>query len=102
MQLPRMTRRRWMVVVAVAALLLGAVAILRRRAHFQVLADYHAEMARHARFDHGSIIRPNGAYVHIPLAAPSLVDYHEDMARKYERAARYPWVPVEPDPPEPK
>jgi hypothetical protein len=23
------------------------------------------------------------------------------LARKYERAARYPWLPVEPDPPEP-
>ncbi len=31
--------------------------------------------------------------------------YHEredELARKYERAARYPWLPVEPDPPEPQ
>ena len=28
-------------------------------------------------------------------------DYHGAMRRKYERAARYPWLPVEPDPPEP-
>jgi hypothetical protein len=28
--------------------------------------------------------------------------YHAAMARKYRRAARYPWLPVEPDPPAPK
>jgi hypothetical protein len=27
--------------------------------------------------------------------------WHEAMADKYERAARYPWLCVEPDPPEP-
>lgn len=28
-------------------------------------------------------------------------EYTAEMARKYERAARYPWLPVEPDTPEP-
>ena len=28
-------------------------------------------------------------------------DYHASLARKYERAARYPWLSVAPDPPEP-
>lgn len=28
------------------------------------------------------------------------VDYHAAMRAKYERAARYPWLPVAPDPPE--
>ena len=28
-------------------------------------------------------------------------DYYWAVVRKYERAARYPWLPVEPDPPEP-
>jgi hypothetical protein len=90
-----------MVLVAVIALLLGAAAIQRRRAHLQRLADHHAEMARQLRSSHGSIIRPGGVYVHVPLTHPRLADYHEDLARKYERAARYPWLPVEPDPPEP-
>ena len=30
------------------------------------------------------------------------IDYHTSLARNYERAALYPWLPVEPDPPEPK
>ena len=27
--------------------------------------------------------------------------YHTAMVRKYRHAARYPWLPVEPDPPNP-
>jgi hypothetical protein len=30
-----------------------------------------------------------------------LVAYYRELGVKYERAARYPWLPVEPDPPEP-
>jgi hypothetical protein len=28
--------------------------------------------------------------------------YYRRLRQKYERAARYPWIPVESDPPEPK
>jgi hypothetical protein len=31
-----------------------------------------------------------------------LVDYHEQLATKYDRARWRPWLPVEPDPPMPK
>jgi hypothetical protein len=31
-----------------------------------------------------------------------LVDHHVAMTSKYRRATRYPWLPVEPDPPEPE
>jgi hypothetical protein len=30
------------------------------------------------------------------------VEYHAAMVRKYRGVARYPWLPVEPDPPEPR
>lgn len=30
------------------------------------------------------------------------VEYHAAMKRKYERAARHPWLPVPPDPPLPE
>jgi hypothetical protein len=30
-----------------------------------------------------------------------LFQWHLSIARTYERAARHPWLPVEPDPPEP-
>jgi hypothetical protein len=29
------------------------------------------------------------------------MEYHAAMARKYRHVARFPWLPVEPDPPEP-
>jgi hypothetical protein len=32
----------------------------------------------------------------------TLANYHGRLRRKYERAARYPWLPIAPDPPEPK
>jgi hypothetical protein len=41
---------------------------------------------------------------HKPMKAKyeRLIDYHQRMAAKYERANRYPWLSVEPDPPEPQ
>ena len=104
MSLPRVqfTIGWLMVAVAIIALLLGFVAIPRRRVRLQELADHHAERARITRNSHGSIIRPNGVYVHVPLGPPTLADYHEAMAAKYELAARSPWLPVDPDPPVPK
>ncbi|WP_210420100.1 hypothetical protein [Aquisphaera giovannonii] len=29
------------------------------------------------------------------------VEYHAAMAYKYRHVARFPWLPIEPDPPEP-
>jgi hypothetical protein len=36
------------------------------------------------------------------LLASRRVEYHAAMARKHQRIARYPWLLVEPDPPEPE
>ena len=33
---------------------------------------------------------------------PAVADHLGRLADKYERAARYPWLPVDPDPPPPK
>ena len=30
------------------------------------------------------------------------IAYHAAIARKYRHVARYPWLPIEPDPPEPE
>jgi hypothetical protein len=37
-----------------------------------------------------------------PDRAGRLVAYWKPILAKYERAARYPWLPVEPDPPRPE
>jgi hypothetical protein len=103
MRLAKMTTRRWIVAVAVVALVLGIVAFVRRRAQFRALADYHAETARRIRSAHVWVTRPGGAFVHTTALAPRpVIDYHATLAVKYEHAARYPWLPVEPDPPPPE
>jgi hypothetical protein len=37
-----------------------------------------------------------------PERSRKLWPYFHSLRQKYERAARYPWLPVEPDPPEPE
>ena len=116
MRLPLMTTRRWMTAVAVVALLIGAgVQIDQRSKRFAGLAAFHTSAA----MEHFSTLMVFGGdppplevieqyppaaqgpvrYLH---RAKSLMLYHRALKGKYERAAAYPWLPVEPDPPEPR
>jgi hypothetical protein len=36
------------------------------------------------------------------VMSPQRAEYHSSLRRKYERAACYPWLPIEPDPPLPR
>ena len=123
----RFTVRRLMLALAVVAALLGALFTMRRQAHierllaeheaklaaldiltiqrqahFKRLANLHAERVRGLRSSHGTIKSPNGIYLHVPLVPEAVLEYHMNLAKKYEKAALDPWLPVEPDPPEPK
>jgi hypothetical protein len=82
---PRFTVRRMMVAVAILGLSLGFLA--ERRARFLRVAAQHKSQTDWP-----------WAF-HLP---PGVVSYDIEMQLKYERAARYPWLPVEPDPPRPK
>ena len=96
----RFTVRRMMALIAVVAILFaGVVASLRRRAEFLTLAD------RYAFREFVLANLPNG------LASDSRTDgsattarasYYAGLKAKYDRAARYPWLPVCTDPPEPE
>jgi hypothetical protein len=119
MRLPRMTMRRWMIVVAVVGIVLGltieraaldhlGVALgavvgivlgvtIERRNRFRKIAAHHQ-----AQF------RKLVSQGHIVLFAGSsddpimrCLERHESMRLKYEHAARYPWLAVHPDPPPP-
>jgi hypothetical protein len=103
-----MTWRR-MIAVALVALVPGAVlestvALFRRHLALRQRAAYHekieklvtatvGELALAARWPKAAAqVRANAA----------IRDRHARLKEKYWRAARYPWLPVQPDPPEPE
>jgi hypothetical protein len=114
MRLPRMTMRRWMIAVAAIGLMIGGGVVLKqRRDYFLSLAQSHQKEvasstargnALKSRFGGTAgmtveeITRLHDDYERMMDRA----DHHASLARKYEEAARYPWLPVEPDPPEPE
>ena len=107
----RFTIRRMMVAVAIVALLLGGDVLRRKRSGYLARAD--AEAARELE-SRAKVKVYEGAIE--TSAAPSVAEgyrhrvemyrdeanHHGRLRRKYARAARYPWLPVEPDPPEPE
>ena len=115
MRLPRMTTRWWMVLVAGAVIGLtigGGVWIKQRRDYFLALAQSHQKevgsstargKALKSRFGStsGMTIEESMPQHHDYDRMMDRADHHASLARKYEHAARYPWLPVEPDPPEP-
>lgn len=129
MRILRMTTQRWMVAVSILALTMGgatgAVRLYRRHQNLYFRFKLHdvvaATLARgNPSMDMVDSFRvftgiENGRPVdRAPTEAEKeeerqrmarllrVIDYHSQLARKYERAARYPWLPVEPDPPEPE
>jgi len=87
MPIPRMTARRWMIAVAAVAALLGMVAEIGRERELSEEYDFHARM--HELME--------SIYTEKSAAA-----YHAAMRQKYDRAARYPFLPVPPDPAAPE
>jgi hypothetical protein len=111
---PRMTMRRWIVavVVVIGPMIGGGVLLIRqRRDYFLTLAQLHhnevaPSMARGTALKSrlGSISGMSPEIGQIYRDYDRMMDranHHAAMAHKYEHAARYPWLPVEPDPPEP-
>jgi hypothetical protein len=115
MRLPRVrfTVRRLMIVVAVAAGLMAAwVGLARLRL---LSSDYRARAEQHAGIEETlrRIVASDGADAPVDISpgpglrsrrftARAVAEHEAALRRKYERAARYPWLPVEPDPLEPE
>jgi hypothetical protein len=95
MRPPRFRVRTLMVAVAVAALVLGGLELRGRKARFRAQAAYHSR-----RWSGLSLVKPT------PPARTRSRErhavYHDEMRRKYDWAARSPWLPVAPDPPGPE
>jgi hypothetical protein len=113
MRLPRMMTRWWMAAVAVIGLTIGGgVWLKQRRDYFRLLAQSHqkevaASKARgealKSRFG-GTSGMSDEEIMHLYRNYDLMMDraaHHAAMTRKYQHAARFPWLLVEPDPPEP-
>ena len=96
MRLPRFrfTIRRMMVLVAVVAIIVALTLRMAARHHMMII--------------HIQSWGENRGFSHNPNLAPAeqaralrRVKHHWELIGKYQRAARYPWLPIEPDPPEP-
>ncbi len=99
----RLTVRGLMVVVAIIGLVIGiGVEGQRRRERYVRLARQHA-IIREDLHKFLMIIPPADSvqFFGDRQAIADRVGYHGRMKMKYENAARHPWFPVEPDPPEP-
>jgi hypothetical protein len=97
MKLPRMTMRRWMVAVVLAALILCAARLLLISAAYRERANqYRVELLGSTPILMGPKERHSATQ---SRSAHSVCA--ESMAEKYLHASRFPWLPLEPDPPEP-
>ena len=110
MRLPRMTTRRWMVAVMVVALSIATERMRRESFRYRELVERHARLERAFRKNAAllPLMKPSdweslcGQMALSLSRSPERAAYHASLRRKYEHAARYPWLPVEPDPPEPE
>jgi hypothetical protein len=93
MRLPcvRFTVRRLMVAVAVVAVAAGGLHLWELRVLYLRTALLHEVLSSLFQEGHACAGRDPGRSAH-----------HQVLRIKYERAARRPWLPVEPDPPEPR
>ena len=110
---PRFTLRGLMLVVAILAMLLGVwLWGERRRARFSALAWWHDRQVvcvfvGHPGSDGESVWEATSIPQKLgdPQVSPRqqrISTWHHQIARKYYRAARNPWLPVEPDPAPPE
>jgi hypothetical protein len=115
MQLLRMTTRWWMVAVVITGLLLGTLRIKRRRDYFLSRAQDYASLEVASQRIEDAINNELNLCTtdtqfksYIPRLLKDIahadqeIGYYTAMARKYRHASRYPWLPVEPDPPAPE
>src|SRR3954466_12764246 len=108
MRLPRVrfTVRRMMVAVAIFGASLWYCEMGRRSKNFLAMADFHRLKAEIFR---GRVESAAELTSIDPIRMGDIMGrdrrlehHHSELGQKYEHAAHYPWLPVEPDPPEPR
>jgi hypothetical protein len=100
MKFPRLTIRRLMVTVAIVGIVLGPLVYLgRRSSRFKQMSWAHERAMSDGATEAAKLKRRGDPQSKLAYAR---ADFHQAMWLKYFHAARSPWLPVEPDPPEPK
>src|SRR5262245_19280114 len=111
MRLPRFTTRRLMVLVAAAALLMSRVVIWQHQRYYTMLAAEHAgreQLGRALRRTFAGETRCLAVTVRDQEGVttygvdPGDIERYGRLRAKYERAARYPWLPAPTGPPPPE
>jgi hypothetical protein len=110
----RMSMRRLMVAVALLGVVFGGVRLVQRR-HFCLARALRHEDRRTLLISTPQQVEhweerltsqwygrtPPPPWPAGPPFVPAMADYHARMRDKWQRAARLPWLSVEPDPLEP-
>jgi Tfp pilus assembly protein PilE len=123
MKFPRFTVRRLMVAVAVVGVFLTAARLVYFWRHYQALATMHATKAadylqQAEKFERKqqwtarastTSGQQSGTWERMATVSGAmsqklrlLASHESRLKQKYERGSRRPWLPVEPDAPEPK
>jgi hypothetical protein len=90
-----------MISVAVLAILAGVVIVLqRRRVRFHAMAAHYRAKELNPQFPYMSITF--NEWESLSKRWPRLRPHYAAMRKKYDFAERYPWLPVDSDPPEPQ
>jgi hypothetical protein len=101
-----------MIAVVIVAVVGASARMATLRARYLMIARWRAQDAVEARhqavfWDDHAAQEPRSAegstYARdVAASYRARAAWNDRMKRKYERAARYPWLPVEPDPPMPR
>jgi hypothetical protein len=101
MRLPRMTTRRCIDTALVVVMVYLAILLVRqRRERFARLAWLYAD-TQPAVTIVDLAIAPKAERRRVAIWGEEITAWRAEMARKYKRAARYPWLPLAPDRPAP-
>jgi hypothetical protein len=104
-RLPRFTLRGLMVLVVIVALISGGLTLAVRARDYRAQAAYHVHCVQHPpRLIRGNALTDQRTDdpIETERRIQEWVVYHAAMRDKYQKAALSPWLPIEPDPPEPR
>ena len=96
----RISLRMLMALVAIAALIMAGVVLVKRSSEFGALAEEQEE-SEMASIEYADDARGESGDPQRVARGEQMAAYHRELRIKYERAATYPWLPIERDPPPP-